>query len=62
MRLGSPPGGREACGWWSGMPARSGQIPPPWAWWKNEAPTTRAALVRGIAASTWTTRLWCRAR
>src|SRR4030095_8200905 len=21
----------------------SGQIPPPWAWWENEAPTTRAA-------------------
>jgi hypothetical protein len=27
----------------SGMPAPSGQIPPPWAWWENEAPTTRAA-------------------
>jgi hypothetical protein len=25
------------------MPAPSGQIPPPWAWWENEAPTTRAA-------------------
>ena len=25
----------------SGMPAPSGQIPPPWAWWENEAPTTR---------------------
>ena len=22
------------------MPAPSGQIPPPWAWWENEAPTT----------------------
>jgi hypothetical protein len=21
----------------------SGQIPPPWAWWENEAPATRAA-------------------
>jgi hypothetical protein len=27
----------------SGTPAPSGQIPPPWAWWENEAPTTRAA-------------------
>ena len=27
----------------SGMPAPSGQIPPPWAWWENEAPATRAA-------------------
>jgi hypothetical protein len=26
----------------SGMPAPTGQIPPPWAWWKNEAPATRA--------------------
>jgi hypothetical protein len=25
------------------MPAPSGQIPPPWAWRENEAPTTRAA-------------------
>ena len=33
----------SACGWGSGMPAPSGQIPPPWAWWENEAPTTRAA-------------------
>jgi hypothetical protein len=32
-----------ACGWWSGMPAPSGQIPPPWAWWENEAPAARAA-------------------
>jgi hypothetical protein len=24
----------------------SGQIPPPWAWWENEAPATRAA--RGL--------------
>ena len=32
-----------ACGWGSGMPAPSGQIPPPWAWRENEAPTTRAA-------------------
>jgi hypothetical protein len=30
----------------SGMPAPSGQIPPPWAWRENEAPTTRAA--RGL--------------
>ena len=27
----------SACGWGSGMPAPSGQIPPPWAWWENEA-------------------------
>jgi hypothetical protein len=27
----------------SGMPAPSGQIPPPWVWWENEAPATRAA-------------------
>src|SRR5215211_6179049 len=32
-----------ACGWGSGMPAPPGQIPPPWAWWENEAPATRAA-------------------
>ena len=25
------------------MPAPSGQLPPPWAWWENEAPITRAA-------------------
>ena len=25
------------------MPAPSGQIPPPWAWWEIEAPATRAA-------------------
>jgi hypothetical protein len=27
----------------SGMPAPSGQIPPPWTWWENKAPATRAA-------------------
>jgi hypothetical protein len=32
-----------ACGWGSGMPAPSGQIPPPWARWENEAPAARAA-------------------
>jgi len=26
-----------------GMPAPSGQLPPPWAWRENEAPTTRTA-------------------
>jgi transposase len=31
------------CGWWSGTPAPSGQLPPPWARWENEAPATRAA-------------------
>jgi hypothetical protein len=25
------------------MPAPSGQIPPPWAWWENEAPAARTA-------------------
>src|SRR5215204_4347534 len=30
----------------SGMPAPSGQIPPPWAWRENEAPTTRMLAVR----------------
>ena len=42
-RLGCRVGWWSACGWGSGMPAPSGQIPPPWAWWENEAPTTRAA-------------------
>src|SRR5215218_1910280 len=32
-----------ACGWGSGMPGPSGQIPPPWARWENEAPAARAA-------------------
>ena len=44
MRLGSRPGRERACGWWLGMPAPSGQIPAPWAWWNNEAPTTRAGV------------------
>jgi hypothetical protein len=42
-RLGSRVGWWGACGWGSGMPAPAGQIPPPWAWWENEAPATRAA-------------------
>jgi hypothetical protein len=42
-RLGCRVGWWGACGWGSGMPAPTGQIPPPWAWWENEAPTTRAA-------------------
>src|SRR5512133_1625925 len=42
-RLGCRVGWWGACGWGSGMPAPSGQIPPPWAWWENEAPATRAA-------------------
>ena len=29
-----------ACGWGSGISVPAGQIPPPWAWWENEAPTT----------------------
>jgi hypothetical protein len=42
-RLRSRVGWWSACGWGSGMPAPSGQIPPPRAWWENEAPATRAA-------------------
>jgi hypothetical protein len=42
-RLGCRVGWWSACGWGSGMPASSGQIPPPWAWWENEAPTAGAA-------------------
>src|SRR5215211_7991158 len=42
-RLRSRVGWWSACGWGSGMPAPSGQIPPPWARWENEAPTTRTA-------------------
>jgi hypothetical protein len=42
-RLGCRVGWWGACGWGSGMPAPSGQIPPPWAWWENEAPAARAA-------------------
>ena len=42
-RLGCRVGWWRACGWGSGMPAPSGQIPPPWAWWENEAPAARAA-------------------
>jgi Transposase DDE domain len=40
---------RSRVGWWTclwlgvGMPAPSGQIPPPWARWENKAPATRAA-------------------
>jgi hypothetical protein len=35
-------GGRLAAGGWA-CQEPSGQIPPPWAWWENEAPTTRDA-------------------
>jgi hypothetical protein len=28
----------------SGMPAPSGQIPPPWAWWENEASRHESCL------------------
>ena len=42
-RLGCRVGCRRACGWGRACPEPSGQIPPPWAWWENEAPTTRAA-------------------
>jgi hypothetical protein len=38
--------GGGACGWRSGMPPPSGQIPPPWAWWEIEAPAARAVLAR----------------
>jgi hypothetical protein len=36
--------GGGACGWGSGMPAPSGQIPPPWAWWENEASRHESCL------------------
>jgi hypothetical protein len=42
-RLRSRVGWWSACGWGSGMPAPSGQLPPPWTWRENEAPATRAA-------------------
>src|SRR5829696_1590597 len=29
----------------------SGQMPPPWAWWENEAPATRAACSSAQAAA-----------
>jgi hypothetical protein len=29
------------------MPAPSGQIPPPWAWWENEAPAATLAAAAG---------------
>jgi hypothetical protein len=32
----------KRCGWGRAC-QHSGQIPPPWAWWENEAPTARAA-------------------
>ena len=32
------------------MPAPSGQIPPPRAWWENEAPAARAACSSSQAA------------
>jgi hypothetical protein len=32
------------------MPAPSGQIPPPWTWWENEAPAARAACSSSQAA------------
>ena len=53
-RLGCRVGWWGACGWGSGMPAPSGQIPPPWAWWENEAPATRAAR-RPVPGSSRTT-------
>ena len=34
----------SACGWGSGMPAPSGQIPPPWAWSESEAPRHEGRL------------------
>jgi hypothetical protein len=42
--------GWGACGWRSGMPAPSGQIPPPWARWEHEAPAARAACCSAQAA------------
>jgi hypothetical protein len=38
-------GGRLRLG--VGHPVPSGQIPPPWAWWENEAPATTAARQLG---------------
>src|SRR6266516_4494412 len=35
------------------MPAPSGQIPQPWAWWENEAPAARAACSSSQAALAW---------
>src|SRR5215213_4130266 len=59
-RLGAGLVGGAACGWGSGMPAPSGQIPPPWVWWENEAPATRAArrpapgkLATGLPTPGW---------
>jgi hypothetical protein len=50
-RLGCRVGWWGACGWGSGMPAPSGQIPPPWARWENEAPRRESGsrLVTGSA-------------
>src|SRR4029450_11730426 len=48
-RLGCRVGWRSACGWGSGMPAPSGQIPPPWAGRGNEGPPPRE---RSVAAPT----------
>jgi hypothetical protein len=42
-RLGCRVGWWSACGWGSGMPAPTGQVPPHFALWENEAPATRAA-------------------
>ena len=42
------------------MPAPSGQIPPPWAWWENEAPTTRAAR-RPVPGASPGSRSWQKA-
>src|SRR5829696_3406062 len=52
-RLRSRVGWWGTCGWGSGMPAPSGQIPPPWAWRENEAPTTRTARSPSQAALAW---------
>src|SRR5215211_8816174 len=52
-RLGCRVGWWSACGWGPGMPAPSGQIPPPWAWWENEAPTTRTVRSPSQAALAW---------
>jgi hypothetical protein len=42
-RLGSRVSWWGACGWGRACHLPSGQIPPPWARWENEAPATRAA-------------------
>jgi hypothetical protein len=56
----SPAVASSGAGWLGGVLAAggracqepSGQIPPPWAWWENEAPTARVAC-SSLQASDW---------